>query len=144
VTRKIARAAARIKAGLESKLYLGNLDAYRDWGYAPEYVEAMWLMLQQETPQDYVVGTGECHSVREFLEIAFSHVNLDWRRYVEIDPLYYRPAEVENLRADPRRAAEQLGWVHHTGFQELVKIMVDAEVAAIGKAEDQRATLVER
>jgi GDPmannose 4,6-dehydratase len=129
VTRKIARAAARIKAGLESKLYLGNLEARRDWGYAPEYVEAMWLMLQQDDPCDYVIGTGECHLVRDFLEIAFARVNLDWREYVEIDPLYYRPAEVEDLRAAPQLARQRLGWQHRTNFQELVHIMVDAEIA---------------
>jgi GDPmannose 4,6-dehydratase len=142
VTRKIARAAARIKGGLESRLYLGNLEARRDWGYAPEYVEAMWLMLQQDEPGDYVIGTGDCHSVREFLEIAFARVNLDWREYVEIDPRYYRPAEVESLRADPQRARERLGWRHRTSFRELVHIMVDSEIAAIAKPEDTQAALI--
>src|SRR5690349_5180570 len=104
VTRKIARAAARIQMGLESKLYLGNLEARRDWGYAPEYVEAMWTMLQQDRPDDYVIGTGEAHSVREFVEIAFAHVGLDWRQYVEIDSSYFRPAEVHFLPADAAKA----------------------------------------
>jgi GDPmannose 4,6-dehydratase len=127
VTRKIARAAAHIKAGLETHLYLGNLDARRDWGYAPEYVEAMWLILQQDTPDDYVIGTGENHSVREFLDKAFGCVNLDWHDHVIIDPLYYRPAEVQNLLAEPAKAQQKLGWRHRTGFEELVRIMVTAE-----------------
>jgi GDPmannose 4,6-dehydratase len=110
VTRKVSRAAARIKAGLEDKLYLGNLDAKRDWGYAKEYVEAMWLMLQQEEPDDYVVATGETHSVRELLEEAFSYVGLDWNKHVEIDPRYYRPAEVDLLIGDPSKAKRKLGW----------------------------------
>jgi GDPmannose 4,6-dehydratase len=131
VTRKVARAVAHIKYGLQAKLYMGNLDARRDWGYAPEYVEAMWLMLQQEQPHDYVIGTGEMHTVREFLEIAFEHVGLDWRQFVELDPRYLRPAEVEALQADPRIARDQLGWHHRVGFQELVHIMVDAELAAL-------------
>ena len=130
VTRKIARAAARIKLGLEDKVYLGNLDAIRDWGYAPEYVDAMWRMLQQESPDDYVVGTGESHSVREFLDRAFSHVGLDWREHVIIDPRYYRAAEVDSLRADAAKARKILGWSPGTGFGKLVEIMVDAELAA--------------
>jgi GDPmannose 4,6-dehydratase len=109
VTRKIARAVARIKAGLQDKLYLGNLDAKRDWGYAPEYVEAMWLMLQQDNPDDYVVATGESHTVREFAELAFEHAGLDWAEYVEVDPGYYRPSEVDHLRGDPSKAARALG-----------------------------------
>jgi GDPmannose 4,6-dehydratase len=137
VTRKVARAAARIKAGLDSRLYLGNLDARRDWGYAPEYVEAMWLMLQQETPGDYVVGTGETHSVREFVELAFEHVGLDWREYVEIDPRYYRPADVDALLADPSKVQRELGWTHKTGFRELVQLMVDAETTALAVPEKQ-------
>ena len=138
VTRKIARAVARIKCGLQDKLYLGNLDARRDWGYAPEYVEAMWMMLQQDTPQDYVIGTGSSYSVREFVELAFSHVNLDWNDYVMIDPLYYRPTEVDFLLADASKAHRQLGWKHRVGCPELVKIMVDAELqqAAGSPAED--------
>ncbi len=129
VTRKITRAVAHIKFGLQQKLYLGYLDARRDWGYAPEYVEAMWMMLQQETADDYVIGTGETHSVREFVEEAFSHAGLDWHEYVEIDPRYFRPAEVEALLADPSKAKKALGWEHKVGFKELVRIMVDAELA---------------
>jgi GDPmannose 4,6-dehydratase len=131
VTRKIARAAAHIKYGLQRKLYMGNLEARRDWGYAPEYVEAMWLMLQQDEPRDYVIGTGETHTVREFIEAAFARVGLDWREFVELDPRYLRPAEVEALQADPSRARAGLGWRHRVGFEELVRIMVDAEVAAL-------------
>jgi GDPmannose 4,6-dehydratase len=131
VTRKIARAAARIKAGLQETLYIGNMDAKRDWGYAPEYVEAMWLMLQQDQPDDYVIGTGESHSVREFLEVAFARAGLDWKQHVIVDPRYYRPAEVDILLADGSKAARQLEWRHHTGFRDLVEIMVDAEVEAL-------------
>lgn len=128
VTRKITRAVAHIKAGLQDKLYLGNLDAKRDWGYAREYVEAMWLMLQQETPDDYVIATGETHSVREFLEVAFDHVQLDWKKYVEIDPRYYRPAEVDLLIGDPSKARQKLGWEPKTKFVDLTKLMVDADI----------------
>ena len=110
VTRKITRALARIKLGLQKKLYLGNLEARRDWGYAPEFVEAMWLMLQQESPEDYVIATGETHSVKEFLEAAFAHLDLDWRDYVEIDPRYFRPTEVECLLGDAAKARARLGW----------------------------------
>jgi GDPmannose 4,6-dehydratase len=130
VTRKITRAVARIKAGLDHKLYLGNLEAKRDWGYAKEYVEAMWLMLQQDEPEDYIVATGETHSVREFLEEAFSCVGLDWRDYVEIDPKYYRPAEVDLLMGNAAKAKAKLGWEPKTTFKELVRIMVDADLAA--------------
>lgn len=133
VTRKITRAVARIAAGLQDKLYLGNLDAKRDWGYAKEYVEAMWLMLQQERPDDYVIATGETHSVREFLEVAFAHVGLDYQKYVEIDPKYFRPSEVDLLVGDAGKARRQLGWEPKTKFDELVRIMVDADVAALGK-----------
>lgn len=128
VTRKVTRAVARIKAGLQDKVYLGNLDARRDWGYAPEYVEAMWLMLQQDSPQDYVIATGEAHTVREFAELAFARVDLDWERYVEIDPRYYRPAEVDYLMGDATKAKNELGWQPRTSFSELVAIMVDADV----------------
>ncbi|MBA2426177.1 MAG: GDP-mannose 4,6-dehydratase [Actinobacteria bacterium] len=128
VTRKIARAVARIKAGLQDKLYLGNLDAKRDWGYAPEYVEAMWLMLQQDNPDDYVVATGESHTVREFAELAFEHAGLDWAEYVEVDPGYYRPSEVDHLRGDPSKAARALGWKPRTSLPELVALMVDADI----------------
>jgi GDPmannose 4,6-dehydratase len=131
VTRKITRAAAHIKFGLQEKLYLGNLDARRDWGYAPDYVEAMWRMLQQPEPGDYVVGTGEAHSVREFVELAFDHVGLDWRRHVEIDQRYKRPAEVDHLLADWRKARETLGWKPSVGFADLVRLMVDADLAAL-------------
>ncbi|MEV0942704.1 GDP-mannose 4,6-dehydratase [Micromonospora wenchangensis] len=127
VTRKITRAVARIEAGIQDKLYLGNLDAVRDWGYAPEYVEAMWLALQQDTPDDYVVATGEGHTVREFVEAAFDRVGLDWQRYVEIDPRYFRPAEVDALIGDYTRARRRLGWAPKTLFGDLVRIMVDAD-----------------
>lgn len=128
VTRKITRALAQIKAGRQDKLYLGNLDSKRDWGYAKEYVEAMWLMLQQNEPDDYVIATNETHSVREFLEVAFAHVGLDWRKYVEIDPRYYRPAEVDLLIGDYSKAKKKLGWEPRTKFAELVKIMVDSDM----------------
>jgi GDPmannose 4,6-dehydratase len=141
VTRKIAHGAAQIKAGLQDKVFLGNLNARRDWGYAPEYVEAMWMMLQQEQPTDYVIGTGENHSVRDFLELAFAHVGLDWREHVSIDPLYYRPAEVEELRAAPERARRQLGWQHRTDFRNLVGIMVDAEIAAVAAPKTDRKSV---
>lgn len=128
VTRKITRAVARINAGMQDRLYMGNLDALRDWGYAPEYVEAMWQMLQQDAPDDYVVATGEAHSPREFCEVAFSHVGLDWERYVEIDPRYYRPTEVNHLLGDSAKAREKLGWEPRTRFEDLVRIMVDADI----------------
>lgn len=130
VTRKITRALARILAGKEKKLYLGNLDAKRDWGYAKDYVEAMWLMLQQDEPDDYVIATGESWSVREFLDRAFSYVKLDWKDYVEFDERYLRPSEVDLLIGDPSKARAKLGWKPTTGFDELVKIMVDADIAA--------------
>ncbi len=128
VTRKITRAVARIKAGLQDKLYLGNLDSLRDWGYAPEYVEAMWMMLQQDGPDDYVVATGEAHTPREFCQIAFDHVGLDWERFVEVDPRYYRPSEVDYLLGDASKAREVLGWTPKTSFKELVQLMVDADI----------------
>ena len=131
VTRKITRAVARIKFGLQKKLYLGNLEARRDWGYAPDFVEAMWLMLQQESPEDLVIATGEAHSVREFLEEAFSHVDLDWREYVEIDPRYFRPTEVDFLLGDAAKARRILGWEPQVSFKELVHIMVDADLQAL-------------
>ncbi len=131
VTRKITRAIARIRAGLQDKLYLGNLDAKRDWGYAREYVEAMWLMLQQKEPDDYVIATGETHSVQEFLEEAFSSVNLDWRKYVKVDPQYYRPAEVDLLVGDASKAKQKLGWEPTTTFTKLVHLMVDADIEAV-------------
>jgi GDPmannose 4,6-dehydratase len=132
VTRKITYGLASILAGKEKKLYFGNLDAKRDWGYAPDYIEAMWLMLQQEKPDDYVIGTGETHSVREFLEAAFSYMNLDWQDYMEIDPVYFRPTEVEALKADSSKAKRELGWAPKVSFEDLVKIMVDADLEAAG------------
>ena len=131
VTRKITRAVAHIKFGLQEKLYLGNLDARRDWGYAPDYVEAMWLMLQQDAPDDYVIGTGASHSVRDFVEVAFDYAGLDWRRHLEIDPRYYRPAEVDHLVADASKARRKLGWNHTVGFEELVRLMIDADMSAL-------------
>jgi GDPmannose 4,6-dehydratase len=135
VTRKITRAVARIKAGLQDKLYLGNLDARRDWGFAPDYVRAMQLMVAQDEPGDYVIATGEMHSVREFCELAFEHAGLgDFDRYVAIDPRYYRPTEVDALEGDPSKAREVLGWEPEVRFAELVRIMVDADTAALEAA----------
>jgi len=128
VTRKITRAATRIKLGLQDKLYLGNLNAKRDWGFAGDYVEAMWLMLQQEKPEDYVIATGKMHSVREFLDSAFDLVGLDWREHVEIDPRYFRPAEVEKLCGDASKARRVLNWQPKTSFEELVTIMIEADM----------------
>ncbi len=128
VTRKITRAATRIKLGLQKKLILGNLDAKRDWGYAKEYVEAMWLMLQQDNPDDYVIATNETHSVREFLEEVFSYLDMDWNEYVGFDKKYERPAEVELLIGDPSKAKNQLGWEPKVTFAELARIMVDADM----------------
>ena len=125
VTRKITRALGRIRAGLQEKLYLGNLDAKRDWGFAGDYVEAMWLMLQQDRPDDYVVATGEAYSVREFLDEAFGHAGLDWHDHVEIDPRYFRPTEVDYLLGDATKARTALGWTPKVSFQELVRMMVD-------------------
>ncbi|MBI2803802.1 MAG: GDP-mannose 4,6-dehydratase [Planctomycetes bacterium] len=139
VTRKITMAVARIKAGLQDKLMLGNLDARRDWGYAAEFVEAMWLMLQQDKPDDYVIATGETHSVRELVEIAFDRAGLDWEKYVEIDPKFYRPAEVDLLIGDPRKANAVLGWKPRTTFRQLVSMMVDADLAALGLQRRLRA-----
>jgi len=128
VTRKITRAIARIKRGLQDKLYLGNLEARRDWGYAPEYVEAMWRMLQRDAPDDYVIATGESRSVREFMNAAFEYAGLDWEKYVEIDPQYYRPAEVNHLIGDASKAKAELGWQATVEFSELVRILVDADI----------------
>lgn len=133
VTRKITLAAARIAAGKQKDLRLGNLDAQRDWGFAGDYVEAMHRMLQQPEPVDYVIGTGETHTVREFVELAFSYLNLDWKKYVVTDPKLVRPAEVDLLIADPRRAREELGWSPKVSFRELVKMMVDADVALVAR-----------
>jgi GDPmannose 4,6-dehydratase len=137
VTRKITRGLARIVAGREERLYLGNLDAKRDWGYAKDYVEAMWLMLQQERADDYVIATGKTWSVREFLERAFALVKLDWRDYVEIDSRYFRPTEVDVLIGDATKAREKLGWKPRTSFDELVKIMVMADLEAEGVSHHQ-------
>jgi GDPmannose 4,6-dehydratase len=128
VTRKISNAVARIKLGFDTELRLGNLDARRDWGFAGDYVEAMWRMLQQDHPDDYVVATGETHSVREFCELAFSHVGLDYTSYVVIDERFMRPAEVDLLIGDPTKAREALGWALKTSFPDLVRMMVDADV----------------
>ena len=128
VTRKITRAATRIKLGLQKALYLGNLDAKRDWGYAKDYVEMMWMMLQQDQPDDFVVATGETHSVREFVEETFGLLGLDWQQHVKHDPRYERPAEVDLLIGDPSKAMKQLGWTPRVKFKELVKIMVDADL----------------
>ncbi|HYZ13499.1 MAG TPA: GDP-mannose 4,6-dehydratase [Actinomycetota bacterium] len=144
VTRKISRAVARIKAGMQDKLYLGNLDASRDWGYAPEYVEAMWMILQQDEPEDFVIATGEAHTVREFVELAFDRVGLDWQRHVEIDPAYFRPAEVESLCGDPAKAREKLGWKAKTSFEELVALMVDGDVALLEDELAGRTVRVDR
>ena len=128
VTRKITRAATRIKLGLQDKLYLGNLDAKRDWGYAKDFVETMWLMLQQEESDDYVIATGESHSVREFLDEVFGYLGLDWHKYVEIDPRYYRPTEVDYLQGDPSKAKKVLGWQPKVTFKELAKLMTDVDM----------------
>lgn len=136
VTRKITRGLARIQAGLQDKLYLGNLDARRDWGYAPDFVEVMWLMLQAPEPDDYVIATGESHSVREFLELAFGRVGLNWEEYVEIDPRYFRPTEADVLLGDATKARKRLGWKPTVLFEELVRIMVDADIQML---EDQLA-----
>lgn len=128
VTRKITRAASRIKMGLQDKLYLGNLDAKRDWGYAKEYVEMMWLMLQQDAPDDYVVATNQTNSVKEFVQEAFQHVGLDWEKYIEFDKRYERPCEVQSLRGDASKAQKKLGWKAHVLFPELISIMTSADL----------------
>lgn len=132
VTRKITRAVARIKAGMQKKLYLGNLDSKRDWGYAPEYVEAMWQMLQLDEPYDIAIGTGEAHTVRNFVEEAFGYVDLDYHDYVEIDPRYFRPTEVDYLEADPKKAQRLLKWDPKVRYHELVRIMMDADLELVG------------
>jgi len=142
VTRKITCAIARIICGLQEKLYLGNLDAKRDWGYAKEYVEAMWLMLQRPEPDDYVIATGETHSVREFLELAFGHMDLDWKKHVEIDPRYFRPAEVDLLIGDATKARKHLGWEPRTKFADLVKLMVDEDIRRLKEHREGRSKLV--
>ena len=144
VTRKITRAVARIKAGIQDKLYIGNLDAVRDWGYAKEYVEAMWLMLQQPQGDDYVMATGHPASVRDFVEASFSHAGLDWERYVEVDPSYFRPAEVDALIGDPTKAEKQLGWKPQTHWRELAQLMVDADIAILDDELSGRSVRVDR
>ncbi len=145
ITRKISRAATRIKLGLQHKLYVGNLDARRDWGYAKDYVEAMWLMLQADEPDDYVIATGETHSVREFLAEAFGYLDLDWKEYVETDPRYFRPAEVDVLQGDASKARRALGWEPRVNFKSLVRLMVDHDLKLAqqeklsGDLEDVRA-----
>lgn len=144
VTRKITRGVASISAGIQDKLYLGNLDAQRDWGFAPDYMEAIWTMMQQSEADDYVIATGETHSVREFAELAFSHAGLDWAKYVDIDPRYFRPAEVDILLGDASKARTKLGWRPKTGFEELVKLMVEADMRLLNDklsgAFERRAT----
>lgn len=129
VSRKITRAVARIKLGLQNKLYLGNLDSKRDWGHAEDYVEAMWMMLQQDKSDDYVIATGETHSVKDFLQEAFGYVGLDWKEYIEIDPVYFRPTEVNVLMGDSSKAQEKLGWKSKVKFKELVRTMVDSDMS---------------
>ncbi|MCL4735274.1 MAG: GDP-mannose 4,6-dehydratase, partial [Candidatus Omnitrophica bacterium] len=142
VTRKITRALANIIHKRQDKLYLGNLDARRDWGFAGDYVEAMWLMLQQDQPDDYVIATGQNYSVRDFLEAAFSYKGLDWRKYVETDPRYFRPAEVDELLGDPSKAKKNLGWEPRVGFEDLVHMMVDSDIEDVRKiVEGDRAKI---
>jgi len=136
VTRKITRAVARIKHGLQQEVYLGNLDARRDWGYARDFVEAMWLMMQQDEPDDYVVATGETHSVREFAEEAFDYAGLDWEKHVRHDPRYHRPTEVDVLLGDAQKARDKLGWRPQVTFKELVHLMVDADLEEIERPRD--------
>jgi GDPmannose 4,6-dehydratase len=132
LSRKVTRAVARIKAGLQKKVYLGNLDSRRDYGYTPEYVEVMWQILQQEKPDDFVIGTGVAPTIREFVEEAFAYADMDWQEYVEIDPRYFRPTEVDYLHADPSKARRQLGWEPKITYKKLVPIMVDADLEAVG------------
>ncbi|KKL17429.1 hypothetical protein LCGC14_2485660 [marine sediment metagenome] len=138
VTRKVTHTAAAIKLGLQDKLLLGNLDARRDWGYAKDYVEAMWLMLQQDEPEDYVVATGTAHTVRNLVELAFSHLDLDPEQFVGTDPRFLRPAEVEHLVGDASKAREDLGWQPRTSFEELVRLMVDSDLEQLSSGVPQR------
>ena len=144
VTRKVTRAVARIQAGLDDKLYLGNLDSKRDWGYAKEYVEAMWLMLQQDQPDDYVIATGETHSVKELVAEAFSYVGLNWKKYIDKDPRYYRPAEVDLLVGDPNKAKKLLGWEARTTFRDLVHLMVNADIEAVRENNHNKVEVKEK
>jgi GDPmannose 4,6-dehydratase len=137
VTRKITRAAARIKLGRQDKLFLGNLDAKRDWGFAGDYVEAMWRMLQTDKAEDYVIATGESHSVREFLDVVFGHLGLDWKKHVEIDPRYFRPSEVDELCGDMSKARRQLGWEPKIRFAELARMMVEADLKDLQYGSDR-------
>ena len=141
VERKVSHGAARIKLGLADELRLGNLDARRDWGYAADYVRAIWLMLQQDKPDDYVVGSGETHSVRELCEVAFGYLGLDWEKYVLVDPRFYRPAEVDLLVSDPSKARRVLAWEPTVSFEELVKMMVDADLKALQKSDNHMPRL---
>ena len=134
VTRKVTDGVARIKLGLADSLALGNLDAQRDWGFAGDYVRAMWMMLQQDEADDFVIATGESHSVRELVEVAFGHVGLDWQKYVKLDPRFLRPAEVDHLIGDPAKAQRLLGWRPEVDFRGLVTMMVDADVARLASA----------
>ncbi|HZN73143.1 MAG TPA: GDP-mannose 4,6-dehydratase [Micromonosporaceae bacterium] len=144
VTRKITRAVARIRAGMQDRLYIGNLDATRDWGYAPEYVEGMWLMLQQDTPDDYVLATGVPATVREFCSAAFSHADLDWERYVEVDPRYKRPVEVPSLIGDARKARAQLGWIPKADWRDVARRMVEADIALLDDELSGRTVRIDR
>ena len=130
MTRKITKAAARIKLGIQQDLFLGNLDAKRDWGFAGDYIEAMWMMLQAQTPDDYVIATGETHTVKEMLELAFDRLQLDWKKHVKIDQKYYRPTEVDLLIGDASKAKREFGWQPKVRFEELIAMMVDADLAA--------------
>jgi GDPmannose 4,6-dehydratase len=138
--RKVSQGVARIRAGLQKELHLGNLEARRDWGYAPDYVRGMWLMLQQDHADDYLLATGETHTVREFVQIAFEHVGLDWDKHLVVDPKYYRPAEVDLLVGNPAKARRALNWEHSVSFEQLVRLMVDADLALLEKAETQRTS----
>ncbi len=138
--RKVSNGVARIKAGLATTLHLGNLEARRDWGYAPDYVRGMWLMLQQDHPDDYLLATGETHTVREFVQIAFDHIGMDWEKHVVIDPKYYRPAEVDLLVGNPAKARRVLGWEHSVSFDQLVRLMVNADLAMLEEVETERTT----
>jgi GDPmannose 4,6-dehydratase len=133
VTRKISHGVARIKLGLDTELHLGNRDAQRDWGFAGDYVQAMWMMLQQDQPDDYVIATGETHTVQEFVEIAFGHAGLNWEEHVKLDPKFIRPAEVDLLIGDPTKAKKELGWEPSVDFRGLVEMMVDADIAALSR-----------
>jgi GDPmannose 4,6-dehydratase len=132
VTRKVTRAVARIAAGKQNQVYLGNLDSVRDWGYAKDYVKAMWMMLQADTPDDYVIGTGEAHTVGELCQTAFAAVGLDWEKFVKVDPTYFRPTEVEHLQADPTKAREKLGWKPETTFDQLLHLMIEHDLSQVG------------